>query len=87
MSERRVHSWWLARECYRRAAWVAALIGAGLALVPVILTFQADGVQAFKDVQVVASSAAFLAAGFFIPRWIVQALWRRQKARHDMDWP
>ena len=26
-----------------------------------------------------------LAAGFFIPRWIVQALWRRQKARHDMD--
>jgi hypothetical protein len=82
MEERRVHTWWVIRERYRRAAWLAAFVGTGLALIPVILTFRDDGMQALTSAHVVASSAAMLAIGFFLPRWLVQAEGRWQRSRY-----
>ena len=81
MAEQRVRTWWVVRQRYQRAAWLAAFVGAGLALVPIWLTLRDDGIQALTSVRALASSAALLAAGFFIPRWVVMMLWRRQKAR------
>ena len=85
MAEQRVRTWWRVRQRYQRAAWLAALVGAGVALVPIFLTLRDDGVQALTSVRALASSAALLAAGFFIPRWVVMMLWRRQKARQLTD--
>lgn len=86
MSERRVHTWWLVRERYRRAAWLAALLGIGLAAVPVIMMVEAEGLQALASGQAIAGSLILLALGFFLPRWLVLALWRRQRARHLAEW-
>ena len=85
MAEQRVRTWWRVRQRYQRAAWLAALVGAGVALVPIFLTLRDDGVQALTSVRALASSAALLAAGFFVPRWIVLALWRRERTRHLVD--
>ena len=38
--------------------------------------------QALTSAHVVASSAAMLAIGFFLPRWLVQAVWRWQRSRY-----
>jgi hypothetical protein len=85
MEERRLRSWWVVRQRYQRAAWLAAFLGAGLALVPVYLTFRDDGVQALTSMHALATSAALLAAGFFVPRWIVLARWRQQRLRHMLE--
>jgi pilus assembly protein TadC len=86
MVERRVRTWWVVRERYRRVAWAASALGGFAALLLVLLALRDDGPGALASPGFLGMSLLFLAAGVVVPRWIVNALWRRQKKRNALDW-
>lgn len=86
MEERRVRTSYVMRRRYRRAAWIAALLGALLALVPVIETARSDDPSALYTPGFLAGSAALVLIGAAVPWLIVTALWRRTRNRHASEW-
>ncbi len=86
MAERRVRTWWVMRERYRRAAWAASVLGGLLALVPVLATLRADGLDALLEPRFLAISVAMVVAGALVPGWAVNAVWRWRKKRNAVEW-
>jgi hypothetical protein len=86
MMERRVRTWWVVRERYRRAGWAASVLGGLLGLLPTIATLWSDGPGVLLDPRFLLVSLAMAAAGVLIPAWIVTALWRWQKRRNGVNW-
>jgi pilus assembly protein TadC len=86
MMERRVRTWWVVRERYRRAGWAASVLGGLLALLPILAAVRADGLGALLDPRFLLISLAVVTAGVVVPAWIVSALWRWQKRRNGVNW-
>ena len=86
MEERRVRTSYVMRRRYRRAAWIAALIGALLALVPVIELAWSNDPSALYAPGFLGGSAALVLIGAAVPWLIVTALWRRTRNRHASEW-
>ncbi len=86
MEERRVRTWYVVRQRYRRAAWIASAVGVLLALVPVAQTARSDDPSALSSPGFLAGSAILVVIGFVLPWLIVMALWRRTRNRHVSEW-
>ena len=82
--ERRVHTSWLLRERYRRAALFAALFGGLAALVAIVLLVDDLGTAAvLTSPGFLAGSALALASCILLPRWAVGIIGRRHSRRHE----
>ena len=86
MEKRRVRTWYVVRQRYRRAAWIASILGTLLALVPVLQTAWSDDPSALSSPGFLAGSAVLVVIGFVLPRLVVMALWRRTRNRHASEW-
>jgi len=86
MAERRVRTWWTVRERYRRVGWAVSALCGVAALLAVVAALRDGGVAALGSPRFILISILLVAAAVLGPRWIVNALWRRQKARNQLDW-
>ncbi len=86
MVERRVRTWWVVRERYRRVAWAASVLGGLLGLVPILATLRADGPGALLEPRFVAISVAMVVGGALVPAWAVNAVWRWRRRRNALEW-
>ncbi len=85
--DRRVRTFWVVRQRYQRAGWIASLVGAivGLILVTLVVRLDlADG-QGLSGGGLLAC-AILLAAFAVLPRVVVRLMWRSTRQRHFWDW-
>jgi hypothetical protein len=86
VEERRVRTSYVMRRRYRHTAWIAAFLGALLALVPVIEAARSNDPSALYAPGFLGGSAALVLIGAALPLLIVTALWRRTRNRHASEW-
>ncbi|MFO1038658.1 MAG: hypothetical protein U1E45_17610 [Geminicoccaceae bacterium] len=85
--DRKLRTKWRMRRWYKSAALAASLIGAAAALLLIVLAMAKFGPdETIGTKSGVLKAIALLAAGIFIPRWVVNAIWRRQKNLHWEEW-
>jgi hypothetical protein len=86
MEERRVRTWYVVRRRYRRAARIAAVLGALVALAAVVQAVRSQDPAAAYSPGFLVGSAVLVAIGFGLPYLTVIALWRWTRNRHAAEW-
>ncbi len=84
--DRRVRTFWVVRQRYQRAAWIASGIGGvvGLFLVALILRLDlADGKLSGGGV---VACIILLVAFTLVPRIVVRLMWRAARRQHYWEW-
>jgi hypothetical protein len=57
-----------------------------LAILPLAYFYEEVGTQALVSPRALVTASLLIAAGYFVPRWLVNSVWRWQKLRHTQDW-
>jgi hypothetical protein len=85
--DKRPRTYFVVRQRYKRARWVAAGVGvlvAVLAIAMALTRLEATGLA--LDREFYLGAAVLLLAAAAVPWLIVEGLWRRARWRHFWDW-
>lgn len=77
---RRVRTYWLVRERYRRAANIATVVGAATGLALVVAPAVREPPDSL-DARTLLAVCLIVLVAALVPRLIVRGLWRVQRAR------
>ncbi len=84
--DRRVRTFWVVRQRYHRAAWIATGIGGVVGLFLVALIVRLDLADGKLSAGGVVACIIVLAAFILVPRIVVLLMWRVARQRHYWEW-
>lgn len=84
--DRRVRTFWVVRQRYKRAAWIASGIGTVVGLLLAVLVIRLDLADGKLSSGGIAACIILLAAFIIVPRLVVSMMWRSARRRHYWEW-
>lgn len=85
--ERRVRTYFVVRQRFRRIAMIASIAGLLVALIPILVSLLDLGTAAaLQSRSFVVYSILLLLVGGVVPRWVVFTCWNQVKRRRREEW-